>query len=91
MSRRNIVLRFLLSAAVYSCAMSGLGFRLAFLHLGPHEERRGREMNLRQVEKAMQADTVRIDCHLGLGKGHYTALTCDLTREYITINADYTT
>lgn len=43
------------------------------------------------VSTAMQNETVRIDCSLGLGKASFTALTCDLTREYITINADYHT
>ncbi|MCK5113876.1 MAG: bifunctional glutamate N-acetyltransferase/amino-acid acetyltransferase ArgJ [Phycisphaerae bacterium] len=44
-----------------------------------------------KVSKLLTADTVAIDCSLGLGKGKFTALTCDLSREYITINADYTT
>lgn len=44
-----------------------------------------------KVSKSLTADTVSIDCALGLGKGKFTALTCDLSREYITINADYTT
>jgi glutamate N-acetyltransferase/amino-acid N-acetyltransferase len=35
--------------------------------------------------------TVRIEADLGLGTGAFTALTCDLSREYITINADYHT
>jgi len=26
-----------------------------------------------------------------LGKGRFTALTCDLSREYVTINANYHT
>ncbi|HCM83959.1 MAG TPA: bifunctional glutamate N-acetyltransferase/amino-acid acetyltransferase ArgJ [Alphaproteobacteria bacterium] len=30
-----------------------------------------------------------IDVDLGLGRGHFTAWTCDLTHGYISINADY--
>ena len=43
------------------------------------------------VSKAMQKTPVVIDVDLGQGKGKYTAYTCDLSRDYITINADYTT
>ena len=43
------------------------------------------------VSKAMQKTPVVIDVDLGLGKGKYTAYTCDLSGDYITINADYTT
>lgn len=43
------------------------------------------------VSKRMKQPVVKIDCSLGMGNGNFTALTCDLSREYITINADYTT
>jgi glutamate N-acetyltransferase/amino-acid N-acetyltransferase len=39
----------------------------------------------------MKADLVTIEVDLGLGSGRATALGCDMTREYVTINADYTT
>jgi glutamate N-acetyltransferase/amino-acid N-acetyltransferase len=45
----------------------------------------------KKLSRAMNKDAVTIDCSMGLGKGSYTALTCDLSREYISINADYTT
>jgi glutamate N-acetyltransferase/amino-acid N-acetyltransferase len=51
----------------------------------------GRTFDVPRVEKALQQHEVRIGVDLGLGKGKFTALTCDLSREYITINADYTT
>jgi glutamate N-acetyltransferase/amino-acid N-acetyltransferase len=38
-----------------------------------------------------QSQTVTIDCDLALATGSYTAWTCDLSRDYVTINADYTT
>ncbi|MGG7645317.1 bifunctional glutamate N-acetyltransferase/amino-acid acetyltransferase ArgJ [Rhodovulum sp. YNF3179] len=37
----------------------------------------------------MQRDEIRIGVDLGLGKAGYTAWTCDLTHQYIAINADY--
>ncbi|MBS3821058.1 MAG: bifunctional glutamate N-acetyltransferase/amino-acid acetyltransferase ArgJ [Planctomycetes bacterium] len=51
----------------------------------------GRAFNVARVEEALQQPEVRIEADLGLGKGHFTALTCDLSREYIALNADYTT
>ncbi len=51
----------------------------------------GRSFDVAKVEEALRQPQVRVECDLGLGKGHFTALTCDLSREYITINADYTT
>ena len=43
------------------------------------------------AEAHMTGDTVEIDLNLNLGQGRYTALTCDLSREYVSINADYHT
>ena len=51
----------------------------------------GRKFDRGKVEKHLAGEDVRVDCDLGLGKGAFTALTCDLSREYITINADYHT
>ena len=55
--------------------------------------RRGasRPYNLAKVEAHMAGDTVEIELDLGLGAGRFTALTCDFSREYIAINADYHT
>ncbi|MCC5828352.1 MAG: bifunctional glutamate N-acetyltransferase/amino-acid acetyltransferase ArgJ [Phycisphaeraceae bacterium] len=45
----------------------------------------------RRLEAAMKADRIIIEIDLGLGKGQARWLGCDLSREYIAINADYTT
>ncbi|MCD9147001.1 bifunctional glutamate N-acetyltransferase/amino-acid acetyltransferase ArgJ [Pseudophaeobacter flagellatus] len=37
----------------------------------------------------MRRDEITIKVDLGLGEGHCTVWTCDLTHQYITINADY--
>lgn len=47
--------------------------------------------DLKKVQSHLQSQTVLIDVNLGLGKGRFRAYTCDLSREYITINADYHT
>ena len=49
------------------------------------------KFDVAKAEKHLAGETVRVSCDLGLGKGNFTALTCDLSREYITINADYHT
>ena len=51
----------------------------------------GRPFDARKLSKYLDADEVLVSCDLGLGKGSFTALTCDLSREYVTINADYHT
>jgi glutamate N-acetyltransferase/amino-acid N-acetyltransferase len=52
---------------------------------------RGRPFDEKAVSQKLAQPEVVIRCDLGLGNGRYTALTCDLSREYIAINADYTT
>jgi len=54
---------------------------------------RGRptRFDAKAVSAYLGGKEIRIVCDLGLGKAAFTALTCDLSREYITINADYTT
>jgi glutamate N-acetyltransferase / amino-acid N-acetyltransferase len=37
----------------------------------------------------MKNDDIRITVDLGIGKGRYTAYTCDLTKAYVEINGDY--
>ncbi len=41
------------------------------------------------VAKHLQGDEVEITVDLGIGNGHATVWTCDLTHGYISINADY--
>jgi glutamate N-acetyltransferase/amino-acid N-acetyltransferase len=42
-----------------------------------------------EVSDAMKQPKVQIKVSLGLGKGRDRVLTCDLTKEYVTINGDY--
>ncbi len=39
----------------------------------------------------MKKDSFTISCDLGIGDGNYTAYGCDLSYEYVKINADYRT
>jgi glutamate N-acetyltransferase/amino-acid N-acetyltransferase len=42
-----------------------------------------------EVSAAMKQPKIQIKVALGLGKGRDRVLTCDLTKEYVTINGDY--
>ena len=44
-----------------------------------------------ELAAAMKPRDIEIELDLGLGKGAATVWTCDLSREYVTINADYHT
>jgi len=39
----------------------------------------------------MQEDAIAITIDVGIGKGRFTAWTCDLTKDYVAINGDYRT
>ena len=49
------------------------------------------KFNVRAVEAHLAGDPVIIDVDLGQGQGAFTAFACDLSREYVAINADYST
>ena len=49
------------------------------------------KFNLAQVQQHMQGKHIILRVALAQGRACFTAWTCDLSREYITINADYHT
>jgi glutamate N-acetyltransferase/amino-acid N-acetyltransferase len=52
---------------------------------------RPRESALHAVQKHLAGDTVLVQADLHLGRGRFTAYTCDFSRQYVAINADYHT
>lgn len=54
MNDRRMFLRFGVSAVMYLLLVTGLGARLAFLHLGSHEARRDRIDRLRQFREELR-------------------------------------
>ncbi|MDY0194736.1 MAG: bifunctional glutamate N-acetyltransferase/amino-acid acetyltransferase ArgJ [Sulfurovaceae bacterium] len=53
-----------------------------------------RELDKEREEKAykiMKQESFRISCDLGLGDGSYTSYGCDLSYDYVKINAEYRT
>lgn len=54
-------------------------------------EGRGTEVDPGRVREAMAAPSVVIEVDVGLGRGEFRVYTCDLTYDYVKINAEYTT
>ena len=53
-----------------------------------------RELDAEREEKAyriMKKDSFKVRCDLGMGEGSFTAYGCDLSYEYVKINAEYRT
>ena len=50
-----------------------------------------KEFDASLISESMSVNDVTIDAHLAAGESSATAWGCDLTREYVKINADYTT
>ena len=48
-----------------------------------------KEYNEKDVKEYMKWDSINIEINLNLGSSFYTVYTCDLTHDYIDINADY--
>ena len=46
---------------------------------------------LKTAEKIMQSENITVNVDLNLGSAHATAWGCDLTYDYVKINAEYTT
>ncbi len=53
-----------------------------------------RELDKKREERAykiMKQDSFKVTCDLGIGDGSYTSYGCDLSYEYVKINAEYRT
>jgi len=53
-----------------------------------------RELDKVREKKAyaiMKQDSFKVTCDIGLGDGEYTSYGCDLSYEYVKINAEYRT
>ena len=68
--------------------------RAASVWIGDHcvlDHGQPTDVDLRLVSAAMAGEEVRLRVHLGAGTAMATAWGCNLTNEYVSINADYTT
>jgi len=60
-------------------------------HLVVQQGRPAETIDPQQLRQALEADEVCLRVHLGQGRAAATAWTCDLTYDYIRINAEYHT
>lgn len=67
------------------------GVTISICGIRVFENERPTEFDPAALSEAMKNDFVTIDCHLGAGEGAATGWGCDLTAEYVSINADYHT
>lgn len=65
--------------------------RLTIAGLTVFEHGAGQEVDLHQVRTAFEKPEIEIWADLGLGEGRAEAWGCDLSADYVHINADYTT
>ena len=80
------------------CAMgyAGVGFdpeiaRVSLCGTGIYGEGAGLAYDEAELSAAMQADEIAIDIDLAMGGAATEIFTCDLTYEYVRLNAEYTT
>ena len=80
------------------CALGYSGAELALDRLHPtvgglvvFERGAGVDVDLSAVRRAFEQPEIEITARLGLGEGTAEAWGCDLSEEYVRINADYTT
>lgn len=67
------------------------GVTISICGIPVFENERPTDFDPAALSDSMKADFVTIDCHLGAGGGEATGWGCDLTAEYVSINADYHT
>jgi glutamate N-acetyltransferase/amino-acid N-acetyltransferase len=58
-------------------------------YLVAEEGRVANDYNEEKLKKYMEWDSIIIEVDLNLGSASYTVYTCDFTKDYISINADY--
>jgi len=81
-------------SAVGSCEDVQVSLANTLIAIGGHvvfEHGAALEGALKKAQRAMQKNDVVVHVDLGKGKGTATCVTTDLTKEYININAHYTT
>jgi glutamate N-acetyltransferase / amino-acid N-acetyltransferase len=63
------------------------------IYFGPHrvahEGERDPAYSEAETSAYMKGDEITVRADIGLGKGRFTAYTCDLTKAYVEINGDY--
>ena len=58
-------------------------------HLIVEQNKAVKDYNEKDIKEYMKWDSINIEVNLNLGNSFHTVYTCDMTHEYIDINADY--
>ena len=58
-------------------------------YLVAEQGKMSKEYNEKDLKKYMEWESINIEVNLNIGNGQFTVYTCDLTHDYIDINADY--
>ena len=58
-------------------------------HMVAEDNKVSKDYNEKILKEYMQWDSINIEVNLNMGNAEFTVYTCDLTHDYIDINADY--
>ena len=80
-----------IGASGIECDESTLTIHYDNLLIYSNEQRELDEEREQKAYTIMKNSSFKVTCNLGLGKGTYTSYGCDLSYEYVKINAEYRT
>ena len=58
-------------------------------YLVAEQSRRAKDYNEKDIKEYMESPSINIEINLNVGSASFTVYTCDLTHDYVEINADY--
>ena len=58
-------------------------------YLVAEQSRRSKDYKEKDIKEYMESPSINIDINLNIGLASFTVYTCDLTHDYVDINADY--
>jgi len=80
-----------IGASGVECDESKLTIHYDNLLIYSDEQRELDQVREEKAYKIMKNDSFRVTCDIGLGDGAFTSYGCDLSYEYVKINAEYRT
>ena len=80
-----------IGASGVECSEESLEIYYDNLLIYSNEQRELDKIREDKAYKIMKQDTFKIICNLGVGSGEFTSYGCDLSYEYVKINAEYRT
>ena len=58
-------------------------------HIVAEQNAVSKSYNESELKEYMKWDSIDVEINLNLGSGSFTVYTCDFTKDYVDINADY--